>query len=458
MTADALTVVFFPEGAFGPTNNCVGIANVLLGRGARVVFVVEESFAGTLAAKGFEERLMRLTPAPAPEVAEIPGQYWKDFIRDTAPQFRKPTHTQIETLIKPIWQGLIDGAIYADARLREIFAEIKPDVIVEDNVVAFPAVVSAGVPWVRSISCNPLEAPDPALPPALSGLPTADRDRGAWDEFRRTYHAAHAAMHRDFSRFAEEHGCPPLPPDQFMYESPYLNLYVYPAELDYERSAPLAQAWHRLASSVRATEAPFVLPDSLQGLQGSGKLIYLSLGSLGSADIALMTRLIDLLGATEHRIIVSMGPQHELLTLRDNMYGAEFLPQTSLLPLVDLVITHGGNNTITECMHFGKPMIVLPLFWDQYDNAQRVHERGFGLRLPSYTFGDAEFYGAIDRLLGDTTLHQRMQSIAARIQNCRGTVLAADLIEQVAQEQEQRRATEAVLREFKSDLDYLKDR
>ena len=80
------TVVFFPEGAFGPTNNCVGIANVLRQRGHRVVFVVEESFAGTLAAKGFEERLMRLQ-AP-PEEPEEPGQFWKDFIRDTAPHFR----------------------------------------------------------------------------------------------------------------------------------------------------------------------------------------------------------------------------------------------------------------------------------------------------------------------------------------------------------------------------------
>ena len=60
------------------------------------------------------------------------------------------------------------------------------------------------------------------------------------------------------------------------------------------------------------------------------------------------------------------------------MWGAEFLPQTTIMPQVDLVITHGGNNTTTEALHFGKPMVLLPLFWDQYDNAQRVDELGFG--------------------------------------------------------------------------------
>ena len=90
---DARTIVFFPEGAYGPTNNCVGIGQVLRARGHRVVFIVEESFAGTLEAKGFEERLMRLGPPPAEP--EVPGQFWIDFIRDTAPVFRKSTLEQL---------------------------------------------------------------------------------------------------------------------------------------------------------------------------------------------------------------------------------------------------------------------------------------------------------------------------------------------------------------------------
>src|SRR5437870_4836350 len=118
------TVVFFPEGAFGPTNNCVGIGNVLRARGHRVVFIVEESFAGTLEAKGFEERLMRL--GPKPEVEEAPGQFWKDYIRETAPVFRRPTIEQLEGFIAPTWQALIDGSKYVNERLEEIFDELRP--------------------------------------------------------------------------------------------------------------------------------------------------------------------------------------------------------------------------------------------------------------------------------------------------------------------------------------------
>jgi len=156
----AQTIVFFPEGAFGPTNNCVGIGDVLLRRGHSIVFVVEESFAGTLEAKGFEERLVRLVPAA--EGPEEPGQFWKDFVRDTAPVFRESTFDQLAGFVAPTWQALVDGACYADERLAEIFGELEPDVIVEDNVCAFPAIPASERPWVRIVSCNPLELKPPA--------------------------------------------------------------------------------------------------------------------------------------------------------------------------------------------------------------------------------------------------------------------------------------------------------
>jgi UDP:flavonoid glycosyltransferase YjiC (YdhE family) len=117
------------------------------------------------------------------------------------------------------------------------------------------------------------------------------------------------------------------------------------------------------------------------------------------------------------------------------MAGAEFLPQTQVLPRVDLVIHHGGNNTTTECFHFGTPAVVLPLFWDQYDNAQRVDELGLGVRLPPYSCTGEELVRAVDGLLRDSALRDRLAAISARLQANPGTAKAARLIERAAREQ-----------------------
>jgi MGT family glycosyltransferase len=417
--SDRPTIVFFPEGAYGPTNNCVGIGQVLQAHGARVVFVVEESFAGTLEAQSFEEALMRLKP-PA-ETEEVPGQFWKDFVRETAPEFRKPTIDQLEGFVLPVWRELVDGARYVDERLAEIFAEVQPDVIVEDNVVGFPAVLASGVPWVRIVSCNPLELKDPALPPTFSGY--AGDDRAGWEEFRTRYRQQHEALQHEFDEFCIERGAPALPEGEFIHESPFLNLYVYPPQTDYERSRPLGARWQRLGSCVRNA-------DSYLGWAGEPRpAIYLSLGSLGSADVSLMQKLIDTLGQTDYFVIVSMGPQHSELRLAPNMIGEEFVPQPAILPQVDVVITHGGNNTVTESLHFGKPMVVLPLFWDQHDNAQRIHELGLGRRLETYGHEPAELIEAIETLLADPMLPGRLSGISSRLQADPGTVKAASLIE-----------------------------
>src|SRR4029453_9214908 len=116
-------------------------------------------------------------------------------------------------------------------------------------------------------------------------------------------------------------------------------------------------------------------------------------------------------------VIVSKGPLADQITLHDNMTGEGFLPQPAILPQVDLVITHGGNNTVTEAFHHGKPMIVLPLFWDQVDNAQRVDETGFGRRLSTYGFADEELTGAIDALVADEALAARLAAMSSRIKS-----------------------------------------
>ncbi|HEY2716151.1 MAG TPA: nucleotide disphospho-sugar-binding domain-containing protein [Solirubrobacterales bacterium] len=422
------TIVFFPEGAFGPTNNCVGIADVLRRRGHRVVFIVEESFAGTLEEKGFEERLVRLTPPPEGE--EVPGQFWKDFIRDTAPVFREPTIEQLGSFVAPTFQALIDGAKYVDDHLHQIFAELRPDVIVEDNVITFPALLTSGIPWVRIASCNPAEMKDHLIPPPFSGLPTTDNRE--WDTFWAAYSSTLQDIHDDFSEWCQERGTPPLPRYDFIHESPWLNLYIYPEAIDYPRARPLGPHWHNLQACVRTTDSAWDVPEAMR--DNDDPLIYLSMGSLGSADTDLMRKLIAELADQPYRVILSKGPQAKELELAPNMAGAEFLPQTSILPKVDLVITHGGNNTVTESLYFGKPMVVLPIFWDQHDNAQRLDEAGLGIRLDTYEHSPTKLWKAIGVLLEGAGRSADLSRLAQSLRATRGTEAAAALVSRIVAE------------------------
>jgi len=427
MTKDRLRIVFMPESAYGPTNNCIGIGKILERRGHRVVFAAEASWKGRLEPLGFEEDLVDLAPPPEGEAEQDAGQFWTDFITETAPEFRRPTIEQLATFIEPVWASLIDGATYCQPQLEAILDRADPDVIVEDNVNAFPALLTHGAPWVRIMSCNPLELKDPELPPVFSGYPTLDRS--GWEEFRAEYERTHRETWQRYDAFVVDAGAPPLPDLEFIHESEHLNLSVYPEVADYPRSQPVAPTWHRLESSVRETEEPWDVPEALR--DGPGALVYLSLGSLGSADVELMRRLVAVLADSPNRFVVSKGPRADEFELPDNMWGEARLPQTSIIPRCDLVITHGGNNTTTEAFHFGKPMVMLPLFWDQYDNAQRVDELGYGVRLATYAFEDEELRGAVDRLLADTDLHTRMGSIGRTIRAADGKTKAADLVEAV---------------------------
>ncbi len=234
----------------------------------------------------------------------------------------------------------------------------------------------------------------------------------------------HRPLWQEFNDWYTAQGAPPLPDLEFIGEGD-VNLYVYPELADYRRDRPLGPAWHRLDSR-SADRRGVHAARPLAG--GGGALIYFSLGSLGSADTGLMRRVISCLAATPHRYIVSKGPLHAEIELAPNMWGAEFVPQTSIIPLADLVITHGGNNTTTECLHFGKPMIVLPLFWDQYDNAQRVAELGLGARLDTYGFTDAQMHDAVSRLLADRPCASGWPAPAQAIRARDGVTRAAAII------------------------------
>ena len=302
--------------------------------------------------------------------------------------------------------------------------------IIEDNVNCFPALTTAGVPFVRIVSCQPLEMKGPHVPPAYSGLPADDRSE--WDAFRAEYDRTHRPTWQAYNEWVQSCGARPLADLEFIHESDDLNLYTYPEVIDYTDRRPLGGD----LASARLVGASH--RRSVRGARRSSRRPTAALDLPVARLARLGRRRAD--ATPRRRARPHTAPLHRLARARcttpticpANMWGAQQVPQTNVLPLVDLVITHGGNNTTTECFHFGKPMVVLPLFWDQYDNAQRVHETGYGVRLPTYSFDDAELTGAVDRLLADTDLHTRMAANGAIIRSRNGTKRAAELIEDLA--------------------------
>ncbi|CAF4123249.1 unnamed protein product, partial [Rotaria magnacalcarata] len=401
-----LTILFTPLDAFGHVHACIGIAEPLKKAGHRIVFGVATGWRGKLLPYGFEEVLYGEETKPS--------QVHIDFIKMYSNELRKNPYDQLAIFDNDSQHDFIDMVKNDDPFLRKLVKKVKPDIIIVDHYVCQPSLVAAGVPWIWLMSANPLGLNEENCPPCWSGYPT-DGDRNQWDRFRKEYRRLFEPQWEEFNKWIIEQGAPSLTKQMwpfFQNASPYLNIYLYPKEIDYTDLRPNPPKWFRCDALVRKSQSKdrFLLPEKLANKPG--KLIYVSMGSFGSADLLLMKQLTEILGKSPHRFILSKGPLGDEYSLPGNMWGENMLPQVEIISLVDLVITHGGNNTITESFYFGKPSIILPLFGDQFDNAQRIQEKGFGIRLDTYHCSEKELLDAIEKLLADEELKEKLKIIS----------------------------------------------
>jgi UDP:flavonoid glycosyltransferase YjiC (YdhE family) len=89
--------------------------------------------------------------------------------------------------------------------------------------------------------------------------------------------------------------------------------------------------------------------------------------------------------------------------LPENWLVREFLPQVALLERAALAVTHGGNNSVTESLLFGVPMLVLPFSTDQFTGAAAIESGNLGLVLdPNAATADQLRLAAQALLRGET--------------------------------------------------------
>lgn len=416
------TIAFFPEGAYGPALNSVGIAQACKALGHRPVFICDPGFRGVFAEYGFEEYELSLSEPMPPEEA---ARYWSDFVDKHIPSFRKTPLEQLDNYVRECWEAIVDTARWAQKGLPAVLAEIKPDLICVDNVILFPAIKQCGVPWVRIVSCSENEIPDPDIAPYLSGCAAGDSE--GFEKFRRRYREVLEPVHRDFNQFLHECGEAPYPPGVFVEESPWMNLLLYPKAARFERRNPLdPERFQYLEGCVRK-EAPYQIPEF--SVSQAWPLLYVSFGTLGAGDIGLMKRLISTLGRLPYRVLLNVGDYlAEYTEVPANIHLSPWFPQPSVIPQVDVVIHHGGNNSFTECLYFGKPALIMPYVWDGHDNATRVQETGHGLKLSRYDWTDAELATALDILLRDEAVQRRLRDTSTHMQARSGARKAAEIL------------------------------
>nr|WP_202130164.1 glycosyltransferase [Rathayibacter iranicus] len=376
----------------------------------RVVVATGEATRSIVASFGFEHVRLRLGRGSNPgtiraqDQAPDEGASLRGFF-DATRLGMVPTLTYQarERLTDLLW----DPA-GVSARLREILDEVQPDTIVVDHL-AFTARVALRalrVPYGDVVLGHPsaLTVPGevygfpPVWPDAFAPEPDdLDALRALCEEVRDSFtaewNAALAALD------------PSAPPSADAFaETGDVLLLNYPGELhDPARSAQLPP-YAFLGSAVR--EEPDDAEVQAWLAASSDPLVYVSFGSFLSVREDVLARVVAALAEVEAegrpvRVALAVGATapSALGRIPDGWLVRGFLPQVTLLRRADLAVSHGGNNSVTEAMNAGVPLVVLPFSTDQFAGAAALEDAGVAAVLDPNSATPDQLADAARRML-----------------------------------------------------------
>ncbi|XP_030374417.1 uncharacterized protein LOC115623986 [Scaptodrosophila lebanonensis] len=131
--------------------------------------------------------------------------------------------------------------------------------------------------------------------------------------------------------------------------------------------------------------------------------IYFSMGSnIKSVDLPEATRsvLLETFGSLQERVLWKFE-MDEMPNRPANVLISKWFPQHDILahPNVKLIITHGGLMSTIESVYYGKPVLGLPVFYDQFLNVERAKLAGYGLGLDLWHLNATQLREKIVELL-----------------------------------------------------------
>jgi hypothetical protein len=176
-------------------------------------------------------------------------------------------------------------------------------------------------------------------------------------------------------------------------------------------------------------ESPVALPDWWRG--SDAPLIYMTFGTvLGFMSIAAETYRMALKAVERMsaRVLLTVGRRFDVSTLGSvpaNVHVEPWIDQARVLQRADVVVCHGGSGTTLAALAAGVPLVIVPLFADQFENGRRIAAIRAGLVAETQiSAGGARstnveaaprITSSIEDVLGDVTYRDRARSIAAEM-------------------------------------------
>lgn len=113
----------------------------------------------------------------------------------------------------------------------------------------------------------------------------------------------------------------------------------------------------------------------------------------------------------------------------DNFLVFKRVPQLKLLPCMDAVVCHGGYNTVCETLSNAKPLVVVPIAYDQSYVAGCVVDKGCGIRLNFNRFKPEQLKDATYKVLINREYAFNAKNIQQSFIEAGGIPRAVELLE-----------------------------
>lgn len=161
-------------------------------------------------------------------------------------------------------------------------------------------------------------------------------------------------------------------------------------------------------------------------------LVYMSLGTTRSVLTRIFRFVAEACNILGLQLAITLGGRRipdDLANLPGGPIVVEDAPQLELLKRAEIVVTHGGLNTVLEALMEGKPMLVLPIAYDQPAVAARLAWRGVAEVIPAGRITIHRLVSSLQRIVTTQAYRTAALGLQGQIRKVDGLKRAADLIE-----------------------------